>query len=497
MRTSKRPLARLAAAATAVGVVVLVAAAAAQAYPYTLGPQVLVSGPSPFASCTFGGNPADNFVNAEVEPFVAVNPRNAANIVGVFQQDRWRTVGGAHGLVAGWTKNGGATWGESWAALSACAGADPADPGNARSSDPWVTFDPAGNAYQISITFSSDETISSVLVSKSTNGGVSWAAPKTLIRTQSDLTLNDKESITADPTRPGYVYAIWDQVATLPGQENRGDQSFLHSFAYRAEPTFSRSTDGGATWSPAVHLSSQNMFTIGHQIVVLPDGTLVDVFDTGHGSGLQPSPNQIFEGVMLSTDAGVTWTPPSRAANEASLPVIDPETGKEVRAGTNIPDVAVDTRSGTLYVVWADGRFSGGIHDDIALVKSTDGGKTWSAPVMVNAPAGVAAFTPAVAVSSDGTVGVTYYDIRNNTAAPGLTTDVWLAHSHDGGATWSEQHLAGPFDMETAPFARGYFVGDYEGLTAIGRDFMPFFVIANSGNTANRTDVFSIRAKAP
>ena len=82
---------------------------------------------------------------------------------------------------------------------------------------------------------------------------------------------------------------------------------------------------------------------------------------------------------------------------------------------------------------------------------------------------------------------------RNNTAAPGVPTDAWFVHSHDGGATWAEQHVAGPFDIETAPVARGYFLGDYEGLATSGNDFLAFFVMTNSGNFANRTDVFSVR----
>jgi hypothetical protein len=101
--------------------------------------------------------------------------------------------------------------------------------------------------------------------------------------------------------------------------------------------------------------------------------------------------------------------------------------------------------------------------------------------------------TPAVAVSADGTVGVSYYDFRNNTADTGVPTDAWFVHSHDGGATWSEQHVAGPFDIETAPVARGFFLGDYEGLATVGNDFLTFFVMTNSGNFANRTDVFSLR----
>ena len=48
--------------------------------------------------------------------------------------------------------------------------------------------------------------------------------------------------------------------------------------------------------------------------------------------------------------------------------------------------------------------------------------------------------------------------------------------------------------MLTAPDAAGFFTGDYEGLAARGAAFVPFFVTANSGNTANRTDVFTTTA---
>jgi hypothetical protein len=38
------------------------------------------------------------------------------------------------------------------------------------------------------------------------------------------------------------------------------------------------------------------------------------------------------------------------------------------------------------------------------------------------------------------------------------------------------------------------FVGDYEGLAHVGDTFVPFFVQANSGNTANPSDVFVTQA---
>ena len=102
------------------------------------------------------------------------------------------------------------------------------------------------------------------------------------------------------------------------------------------------------------------------------------------------------------------------------------------------------------------------------------------------------AFTPAVDVLPTGTVAVTYYDIRNNTPAPGLLTDYFVVHSHNGGATWSESRITPTsFDDETAPVSRGYFIGDYQGLANNGSTFRPFFVQTNSGNLANRTDVFA------
>src|SRR2546428_13987186 len=102
-------------------VVVLTLLASARGVLVHASPSVTqVSGPtSPFASCTIGG-PGTNYVNAEVEPRVAVNPTDPSNIVGVFQQDRWSN-GGAHGLVAGVSHNGEVNLSETWAHFSTCS----------------------------------------------------------------------------------------------------------------------------------------------------------------------------------------------------------------------------------------------------------------------------------------------------------------------------------------------------------------------------------------
>ena len=125
-----------------------------------------------------------------------------------------------------------------------------------------------------------------------------------------------------------------------------------------------------------------------------------------------------------------------------------------------------------MYVVWADGRFSNGAHDDVALSRSTDGGLTWSAPIKINQTTNnAAAFTPSVYVAANSTVGVAYYDFRNNTPAAGVPTDYWIircksASACTNTADWSETHVAGSFDIETAPISRGYFLGE-EGLRLV------------------------------
>src|SRR6185295_1245817 len=89
------------------------------------------------------------FTGAEVEPYVAIDPRNSSHLIGVWQQDRW-SDGGARGIRAGYSLDGGSTWSPTQAAFSHCTGGNAANGGDyARASDPWVTIGPDGIAYQI------------------------------------------------------------------------------------------------------------------------------------------------------------------------------------------------------------------------------------------------------------------------------------------------------------------------------------------------------------
>ena len=165
---------------------------------------------SPFAGCTAdAGSVGTNYPNTEVEPWLDVNPINPKNLVAVWQQDRWSN-GGSRGLVAGVSRNGGKSWRQVVIpGLSACSGSDR----YVRASDPWVSFAPNGDLYHLSlsttggITFDAGFPDSGMLVSRSTDGGLHWSAPIPLIEDQGPNILNDKQSITADPHDPRFVYA--------------------------------------------------------------------------------------------------------------------------------------------------------------------------------------------------------------------------------------------------------------------------------------------------
>jgi hypothetical protein len=200
-----------------------------------------------------------------------VDPSNTRHIAGVWQQDRWSN-GGANGLLTGVSRDGGKTWTRTFAHFSRCAGGNTTNGGDyERASDPWVSFSRGGTVHQISLSFDNSDGNQAVLVSRSTNGGNSWSEPTTLARdTSLDVAL-DKESITADPRKSRVAYAVWDRLVGLTSSNPN------HFFG---PVWFSRTTNDGASWEPAriIFDPGPDAQTIGNEIVVLPDGTLVNMF---------------------------------------------------------------------------------------------------------------------------------------------------------------------------------------------------------------------------
>jgi hypothetical protein len=237
---------------------------------------------------------------------------------------------------------------------------------------------------------------------------------------------------------------------------------------------FSSSSDGGQTWSTPVRInalsgdcSDSSSSVQGPVPAIGPNG---EVYVTWTG------PN----GIVLnkSLDGGNSWL-----AQE--LPVADEPGGWNLSVPgvlrcNGLPVPACDLSSGpfrgTLYVNWCDQR--NGTNDaDVWLVKSTDGGQTWTAPKRVNDdPPGKEQFLTWMAVDpSDGVIYVVFYDRRNY---PDDRTDVYLAVSRDGGDTFVNALVsATPFTPDSTNF-----FGDYLGIAACSGVVRPVWTRADAGS---------------
>jgi hypothetical protein len=479
------------------------------AAPLNPGTPVEASSTNPFAAC-----PPDSsgtiFPGSEVEPWLDVNPTDADNLVAIYQQDRY-SDGGAKGTVAAVSMDGGMSWTQvPLPADYRCTGGR-----FQRATDPWLSFSPDGSLHAMSLSIDPDPPTggfgaSAMVYNRSTDGGLTWEDPIILREDDDPSYLNDKNSITADPNDSDFVYAVWDRVQEPARAQHATDNPI--GLGFKGPIYFTRTTDGGDSWEPArkIYETGANKQTIGNQIVVRPQGQLFDFFgDIVNGSRRRGGIGPVLLSYIVSTDQGASWSKPASIDDQLPMSLfrqsstIDTEAfpcpnpaqsgACPIRGGDFIPEVAVNASNGNLYAVWMDARFSffqtGSFQwDSIAFSQSTNGGQTWSAPIQVNRTPGGSvqnsqAFTPSIDVGADGTVTVTYYDFRNNTASPAsLDTTYFAVHCHAptedcaNPTNWNEEtQIAAPFNIREAAFARGYFLGDYVGLANDGNDFLQAF----------------------
>lgn len=440
--------------------------------PFSSVPQVRVSHAQTLAAnCDGVAANGMLYPGTAAEPSLVVNPNSHLNLIAAWQENRWST-GGAQAIGIATSMDGGMTWTPSSIAFSRCSGGSGSNAGDyARATDVWLTASPNGVVWALALAFTGNTlaagSSSAMLVAHSNDGGSTWSLPTALIQ-DGATAFNDKGSTTADPLNSSFVYATWDRLTS---------QTAGPSY-------FAATSDGGASWQPArlIYDPGPNGQTLGNQIVVLPNGHLLDVF-TELAAG-----NSAAVKVLQSIDHGAHWSVPVQVATLNAVGTTDPHGGATVRDGSDLVSAAVSP-AGVVYLVWQESRFSSGNHDGIALSTSQDGGGTWSAPLQINGDPAVQAFTPTITVRADGVIGVTYYDLRNAGAATNaLLTDCWLVTSSDG-THFKETHLSGPFDLRLAPNSEGLFLGDYESLASNSSGFLPFYVQTNPGSTVS-SDAF-------
>ena len=172
-----------------------------------------------------------------------------------------------------------------------------------------------------------------------------------------------------------------------------------------------------------------------------------------------------------STDGGVTWL-------KKDVEVADqpggwhpnvPGFGKATGAPVSGCDISYGEHHGTIYVNWSDQR-NGENDTDIWLAKSTDKGDSWSEPIRVNDDEVVMmgrhqCYNWMAVDPITGHIYVVFYDRRNHSD---LKTDVYLAISIDGGASFTNEIISEkPFEANADIYMGSLKIGAHRNKTSI------------------------------
>lgn len=362
------------------------------------------------------------------ETSVAVNPTRPDNVIATYQVP----------ATAAWTEDGGRTWQSQ------------ALPGTDRfqlAGDPLVLYDADGHAYVFYIAFDRPEDYDTlgkaahrngIWVNRSDDGGRTWRLQPSAVISQPEragIPFEDKPMAAVDrspdPGRRGHLYVAWTEF-------RRWQTGIL----------FSRSTDGGHTFSAPVEISDRTgspKDTVGAaegtSLAVAPDGTVYVVWSDSTGILID-----------RSRDGGRTWGADVRIARTPDI--VFKVQGVDRTNG--YPSLALDPRDGHLYVAWVDRRTGAAA---VLMSSSADGGKSWSEPKVVSdgAPGDSRDrfFAWLGLDPRTGALAIGYY----RQEAPGRLVYM-LGWSGDHGRTWRHH----PWSQAAFAATEDVFLGDYTGV---------------------------------
>ena len=349
--------------------------------------------------------------------------------------------------------------------------------------------------------------VAAMALSKSTDGGATWADPVASVQKDGFFHFLDKDWFAVDPSDPDRLYVSYTDFDTsgLGGSGPCPND-------FRTAIEFVTSDDGGSSWSKPIVLD----FICGGANAV--QGSQIAVGSQGD--------------VHFAWEAFVNFPTGPREIRSRSF---NPKTGK--LGQTVIVDkvigggdgfflqglfrdslglsMAIDRSktpsAGTIYITWDDGRdlvipdanspTGTYAYDDILTAISFDGGNSWFNGGRVNTDGqprfglGHDHFQPGAAVDKTGKVAVCWYDRRDD--PENFAISRFCGTSTTNGAFWTNTQVQVPpfapvhgIDMLIAPD----YMGDYDGLTSDFTGVTAGFIGAFQfmGSTAN-PDVLAVK----
>lgn len=407
------------------------------------------------------------------ESSIAVNPKNPKNLIASAvdyrsQSSTWVYV----------SHDGGKTWeninlGKPFPHWNS-------------TNDPSVMFDAEGVGYLNYGAMSADTSYqysgeNAVLIAKTTDEGRTWKAHIPVIwhlgHQTLDSVMEDKYYIQVDnsTTSPYYrhLYTPWKRVTPRDSA---------------TQIVISKSTDLGETWSEPVNIShrlsgTSEDTTFGQSFplsVTGPNGELYVVWNHGIVHGV---------GFAKSLDGGKTFTEPRiiHHYEKFGQTIFIENQGwrhgvkGKVRAEaypSMVCDITNGPRRGWLYLTWSAGN-----PPDVFFSRSTDGGETWSTPVVVHSETKNDQFWEWISLDPlNGDIAIMYLDSRNDEA--NLMVDCFVSYSSDGGITWIDRRASDVSgDLRLNPFTGNSFAGDYSGCAFYDGKIYPSWIDMRSSAT--------------
>jgi len=335
--------------------------------------------------------------------------------------------------------------------------------------DPVIVVDTSSNFYFFHLSYPSrDQWIDRIVCQKSSDNGQTWTDGS---YTGLNGTKNQDKPWSVIDRNNNNIYVTWTQF----DKYNSADPLDITIIL------FSKSLDGGITWSDPLRI---NKF----------EGNCIDGDDAVEGAVPAVGPNgEIYvswagpKGLVFnrSLDYGNTWLEEEILINtmpggwDFKIPGISRCNGLPVVKC----DLSGGPNNGTIYVNWSD-QSNGVDNTDIWLTKSIDKGETWSTPAMVNNDNSIKHqfFTWMDIDQTNGNLHFVFYDRRNYSDTQ---TDVYLAHSIDGGENIVNRRIS------ESPFVpnEGIFFGDYNNIAVHNNIVRPIWTRLHEGQLSIWTDV--------